>query len=116
MTANLTYLPAALRLQEWSRTMDLHLLSNHRTEWLLPVLQPYLSCFKSITISSEAGLAKPNPDLFTRLSNTLPSGAEVIFVDDHERNLEQGRAIGWAGLIADPENKWIDFVDAKAKI
>lgn len=90
-----------------SRRFDLHLLSNHRPEWILNVLNPVLSHFKTLTISSEAGVCKPDIGIFRIAQAKLPPGAAVIFVDDQEKNLVPARTLGWQTLLADEEGSWI---------
>lgn len=110
LTSNLVRLPALERLAEWRAYADLHLLSNHRTEWLLPVLEPELRLFSSVTISSEIGCSKPQPEIFQKASLGLPAGAPVLFVDDQLHNLEAAGEQGWRMLLADANGRWVEEV------
>lgn len=106
--SGLRLLPTAARLPEWSTRFDLHLLSNHRPEWLLEVIRPFISCFSTMTISSETGVCKPNREIFERVQAKLPPGEPVIFVDDQEKNLVPARTLGWQTILADEEGRWIE--------
>lgn len=110
LTANLARLPALNRLAEWRAHADLHLLSNHRAEWLLPVLAKELPLFASVTISSEVGCAKPQPEIFRRVASRLPAGAPVLFVDDQSHNLQAAIELGWMTLKADADGRWVEEV------
>jgi putative hydrolase of the HAD superfamily len=85
------------------RGIGLGVLSNfdHRVYGILDGLglAPY---FDSITISSEAGFAKPSPELFTAALNRAEVAAdEALHVGDSER-LDMGGALAaglWAALV-----------------
>jgi len=111
LLAGLRLLPTAERLSEWSRRFDLHLLSNHRTEWLLDVLRPVLNCFVTVTVSNEAGMCKPFPEIFALVQSKLPPGAPIVYVDDQEKNLKPAREIGWKTILADEEGTWVGKVE-----
>lgn len=106
-------LPAFRLLPEWSRHADLHLLSNHRAEWLLPVLEPIRPYLKSITVSSEAGHCKPDPQLYA-IANAMLSAdrPRVLFVDDQEKNFAAAAAIGWETILADENGEWLVRVES----
>ncbi|MFB9328502.1 HAD family hydrolase [Paenibacillus aurantiacus] len=110
LMSNLVRLDALDCLAVWRTRADLHLLSNHRTEWLLPVLEKELHLFSSITISSEIGSAKPQPEMFRVASSKLPAGAQVLFVDDQPRNLQVAAELGWTTLLADADGNWVEEV------
>ncbi|MFC4101825.1 HAD-IA family hydrolase [Paenibacillus xanthanilyticus] len=110
LTANLIRLPALDRLALWRVNADLHLLSNHRTEWLFPVLAPELALFTSVTISSEIGSAKPQPEIFRHAALRLPIGAPALFVDDQTHNLHAASELGWMTLKADADGRWVEQV------
>ena len=103
----LRLLPTAERLPELGRKFDLHLLSNHRTEWLLDILAPVLPHFVTVTISNEAGVCKPDPAIFRLVEAKLPSGEPIVYVDDQEKNLAPARARGWRTILADEEGTWV---------
>jgi len=112
--AGLKLLPAAERLPGLRERFDVHLLSNHRPEWILDVLRPVLHCFSTMTISSEAGVCKPDPGIYRLAGAKLPAGAPVVFVDDQEKNLAPAREIGWLTLLADEEGGWVGKLERLA--
>ncbi|GGE43928.1 hypothetical protein GCM10011391_23430 [Pullulanibacillus camelliae] len=52
-------LPPLKKIPKWSTQARLHLLSNHRAEWLSSVLKGVRPYFNSFTISSQVGRYKP---------------------------------------------------------
>lgn len=110
VTKHLQPLPAWDRLKEWSKCFQIHLLSNHRAEWIVPVLEPISDYITSMTISSTVGCSKPDPGIFQLVQEQLPGSQPVVFVDDAEQNLAMGRAIGWTTILADADHQWIDEV------
>ncbi|MCI3923540.1 HAD-IA family hydrolase [Paenibacillus sp. TRM 82003] len=110
MISSLQPLPAYERLAAWSETYDLHVLSNHRSEWLTPFLAPVRKYLRSVTISSEVSCAKPSADIYRLVQAKLPEGAPIVFVDDAEHNLEAARERGWGTLLADPDGLWMDKI------
>ncbi|MCZ8515376.1 HAD-IA family hydrolase [Paenibacillus filicis] len=112
MLSCLQPLPAYKLVPDWSKIYDLHILSNHRSEWLAPFLAPILPYFQTVTISSEIGCAKPSPDIFKHAASVLPKGATVLFVDDTEHNLTAAADHGWQILLADSEGHWIHQIAA----
>lgn len=103
-------LPALARIAEWSTTADIHLLSNHLPAWVDPIVKPIKPYLKNITISSEAALIKPHPDIYARSASFIPPGSKVLFVDDQEKNIKQAASLGWQTLLADEDGKWISLV------
>lgn len=105
-------LPALDMLPAWSALADLHILSNHRAEWVRPSLQAVLPRFASVTISSEAGFSKPEPAIYAAAAAKLPPGAPVLFVDDRADNLRTAETFGWHTLLADEADaSWIASVE-----
>ncbi|MFS0724058.1 cysteine-rich CWC family protein [Paenibacillus sp. 1P07SE] len=111
LKANLQPLPALGEVARWSRTADVHLLTNHRHEWLEEPLSAIGDTIASLTVSSQAGVCKPDPRIYDRVQSKLPSAALVIFVDDQDCNLAPARALGWRTVLADPAARWIAEVD-----
>lgn len=109
--SGLRLLPVAGRMPELSRRFDLHLLSNHRPEWLLDVLAPVTGCFKTITISSQVGVCKPNLGIYEAVQAKLPPGARIVYVDDQEQNLAPAREMGWETVLADENGRWAEKLD-----
>ena len=106
---HLKLLPNTNWLPIWSKVADIHLLSNHRHEWLLGLLEPLSLYLKTITISSQVGCCKPDLAIYEIVrSNTKKN--RTIYVDDQEKNLEPARRIGWTTVIADEEGKWTEEV------
>jgi len=99
-------LPAYGLLADWSLRYDLHILSNHRAEWLVPFLAPVRPYLKTVTVSSEAGCAKPSAAIYRHVQKGLPEGRPVLFVDDAQHNLDAAAAMGWRTLLADGEGQW----------
>ncbi|GFN31748.1 HAD-IA family hydrolase [Paenibacillus xylaniclasticus] len=104
-------LPALTYLHKWSRIADLHLLSNHRHEWLLPKLEDYIELFRTVTISSQSGCFKPNEAIYRIAEQSIGIEAPILFVDDSTTNLQQAELFGWSTLLADVEGKWISKVE-----
>jgi len=113
---DLVYLPAANRLEVWSKLADLHLLSNHREEWIDYALEPFRSLFTSITISSSVGCCKPQEDIYRLVQSHLITMDNVTFVDDQEKNLATARQLGWNTVLADQEGRWIDTIEQHLRV
>jgi FMN phosphatase YigB (HAD superfamily) len=103
-------LPATKLLHSWSQIADIHLLSNHRLEWLDELLVPIKPFVKSITISSGVGFSKPDPQIYHHVQQIIQNSSKVLFVDDQERNLLPAASLGWSTLIADSQGKWTELV------
>ncbi|MDQ8735233.1 HAD-IA family hydrolase [Paenibacillus sp. LHD-38] len=103
-------LPALAKVAEWSEVAEIHLLSNHLSAWVDPIVQPIRPYLKSMTISNEVALKKPHPDIFAKVIEKLPAGSPVLFVDDHPKNTKQAASLGWRTLLADEEGLWIKKV------
>jgi putative hydrolase of the HAD superfamily len=75
------------------------LLSNHRTEWLLPRLERFGvgDQFERILVSDALGAAKPSATAFAAL-RTRP---DAVFFDDSARNVEAARKLGIAAHVVD---------------
>ncbi|MED5017335.1 HAD family hydrolase [Paenibacillus chibensis] len=106
-------LPAWNRLKDWQRSADIHLLSNHCSEWVEPMLEEVKPFIKSVTISSEAGCCKPDLAIFRRAETFMPKRAQVVYVDDQEKNLIVGRILGWDTLLADVNHDWMNKIDQR---
>ncbi|QGH35753.1 hypothetical protein GI584_17605 [Gracilibacillus salitolerans] len=111
MQKSLVELEGIHHVETWSAVSNIHILSNHRLEWLQPVinrLQPYLT---SSTISSEVGVAKPDPRIYEICDNQLDFDRPILFVDNKKENLIPAVELGWQTIHADPDNEWIAKVD-----
>ncbi len=107
-------LPALGLLKGWSERADIHILSNHVADWILPLFTGIEDCLSSIMISSEVGYEKPDPRLFERAATKLNS-SDICFVDDKESNLEAARRLGWDTVLADPDGHWIREIEHRLK-
>ncbi|MCD9021995.1 HAD-IA family hydrolase [Cohnella silvisoli] len=107
----LSYLPAFNCIPDWSQLADIHLLSNHRSEWLEPLLKPIKKYVKSITISSSVGFCKPDREIYEIVHNKLNVKQKVLFIDDQEENLKPAQELFWSTLIADKKGIWIEQVN-----
>lgn len=76
------------------------LLSNHRTDWLLPRLERFglTDRFERILVSDALGVAKPSPAAFA----PLVERGSVVFFDDSQRNVDGARAAGLAAECVAP--------------
>jgi FMN phosphatase YigB (HAD superfamily) len=108
---NLEPLPAFHCIANWSELADIHLLSNHRKEWIDPLLEPIKKYTRSISISSSVGFCKPNLEIYNIVNSNLYTMHQVIFVDDQEKNLKPAMSLGWSTLIADSEGEWIGTIE-----
>lgn len=105
-------LPASACIPAWSEQADVHILSNHRAEWLEACLAPFRSRLGHVVVSSEAGSSKPSAAIFEHLQAKLPASSRgVLYVDDLRKNTEAAERCGWETLIADAESAWIERVN-----
>jgi putative hydrolase of the HAD superfamily len=91
----------------------LWLLSNHRSEWLLPRLKRFglLSQFERILVSDELGKAKPDESIFRELRNEI-ADRSVLFIDDRQRNVDAAIAAGINAMQAVPSGSWLSGVNS----
>ncbi|MBD3918485.1 HAD-IA family hydrolase [Paenibacillus sp. PR3] len=110
---NLVPLPSLERLVQWKQLADLHILSNHRTEWLDPKLADYAQHFTSMTVSSRAGSFKPNVSIYQHAVAAIGDAeGPILFIDDSANNLQQAESLGWSVLLADQAGEWMDKVES----
>jgi len=100
-------LPAMKELPKWSEYANVHLLSNHRIEWINHILIPIQRYLTSVTISSQVGSCKPNPNIYAVVKEKLSNKENVLFVDDQEKNFREAKRIGWDTVMADEKGNWI---------
>ena len=105
-------LPAAQYLERWSESADIHLLSNHCQEWIEPNLRSLRPFTKSVTISNQVGLCKPEMEIYQLVGTYLGDGEKVLFIDDQEKNLHAAQQLGWKTLLADEKEDWTQEVEA----
>ncbi|MFM9276928.1 HAD family hydrolase [Paenibacillus jiagnxiensis] len=106
---HLKLLPAAELLPRWSGIADIHLLSNHRTEWVTELIRPLEPYVTSMHISDKSGFCKPDKRAFDQLHRQL-GGRKMIYVDDQEKNLAPAKELGWTAVLANPEGQWTEGV------
>jgi putative hydrolase of the HAD superfamily len=110
LISNIKPLPAIKEVATWSKFAHIHLLSNHRIEWIQHILKPIQNYVSSITISSQVGCCKPNPEIYTLVKTQLTNERNILFVDDQEKNFKVAKVLGWNTLLADENGGWIDRV------
>ncbi|CAM4272374.1 putative hydrolase of the HAD superfamily [Paenibacillus endophyticus] len=108
-------LPALAYIPEWQQLADIHILSNHLSAWVDPLLSTIRPFLNTITISSQIALKKPDPSIFESVISLLPLGSPVLFVDDQQTNLKQAVSHGWRTLLADDEGHWMNQVSMQLK-
>lgn len=100
-------LPAFEEIPLWSKYANIHLLSNHRIEWVKHIIRPVEEYIKSINISGDVGFCKPQVEIYLKVSSHFKGEENVLFVDDQEKNLIEARNLGWNTLLADDKGEWI---------
>lgn len=103
--------PAVPRLRTWAARVPIHLLSNHRSEWLPPRIDRMglRRFFADILVSDRLGAAKPDPAAFASVLAQVPDPAVVLFVDDHAENVATARHLGMRTVLA--RGQWLARVD-----
>jgi len=109
IAGHLRPLPALERLPVWSKLCHIIIMSNHRTEWLNPLLNPYRSYIHNIHISDQAGMCKPSNEWFQRLDQQM--NGPIHFVDDSEKNIRAAQQLGWQTTLADEHGMWTAIID-----
>ncbi|MFC4403145.1 HAD family hydrolase [Gracilibacillus xinjiangensis] len=98
-------------LKRWANHADIHILSNHRAEWIYPFLNPFKHFLSSIIISSEVGVAKPDKEIYEICMNQIGGNLPILFVDNKSENLIPASDFGWNTILADSSNQWINTVE-----
>lgn len=104
---------AGARLPEWSLLAPIWILSNHRSEWLLPrtrkfQLDEYIA---KVIVSDQVGAVKPDPAAFYPISSLEIAPSRVLFVDDQPRNLDAASRLGFQVVHATNDGSWTKSVD-----
>jgi len=102
------------RVAAWGEVADVWVVSNHRHEWLLPVLAEsgFERAVNRIEVSSLTGRVKPDPSAWQALlADGLPASG-VIVVDDQQANLDAAQSLGITAVRAEDDAGWADAVDA----
>lgn len=105
--------PAAAELERWSSRVPLWLLSNHRSDWLLPRLTRLgLSrFFERVIVSDAIGAAKPDPAAYKPILEQVSNPKCALFVDDRSRNVRAAQRLGIRAVLASHESPWIRQVE-----
>jgi HAD superfamily hydrolase (TIGR01509 family) len=80
----------------------LGLVSNAHSDEIRPLLERYrlFDIFDYVCISSEVGMAKPDPAIFRHMLDKFGHEAtEAIFIDDNSDNIAQALALGITGIV-----------------
>lgn len=78
------------------------LISNAHSNELRPLLDMHdlHGLFDEIVISSEVGMAKPNPQIFTHICKQLQvEPSECVFTDDNPANVAAAKTLGMQGIV-----------------
>ncbi|MGE5496619.1 MAG: HAD-IA family hydrolase [Syntrophothermus sp.] len=89
-------------VRKLSENYTLYLLSDNSREWVehIKEVHPFLAVFKEVFFSYELKMTKKNPAVFTHLLQRLNlDPAEVLFVDDHKRNIDNAKLAGIDGIV-----------------
>ncbi|MGG1555659.1 HAD family hydrolase [Paenibacillus ferrarius] len=106
LLASIRPLPALYDIPLWSEYADIHVLSNHRSEWVDAILEPIRGYICSITISSDIGYCKPEPDIYAYVHAKAAGSPVIWYVDDQAQNLIEPKALGWTTILADGSGTW----------
>ncbi len=106
--------PAANYLASWSRLVPIWLLSNQRSNWVLPQLDALnlTGPFQRILISDVTGAVKPDPNAFAQLLDSEFAPGDILFVDDQEHNAKAAEKLGLKTILASPEYAWVQEIDS----
>ncbi|MCU7493360.1 MAG: HAD-IA family hydrolase [Ignavibacteria bacterium] len=88
-------------LQDLAKSYKLYLLSDHSKEWVeyIKTVHPFLEIFEKTAYSYELKMVKKNPAVFPELLRQLGLKAEeCLFIDDHQRNVDNARLAGIDGI------------------
>src|SRR5690606_12840296 len=103
-------LPAIEIIPIWSQYANIHLLSNHRSEWVYPIFKPYMDFITSITVSDQVGYCKPEPKRYEVVNSCITNSESVLYVEDQEKNLIPAKELGWRTMLADNDCKWVNQI------
>jgi FMN phosphatase YigB (HAD superfamily) len=67
---------------------------------------PFFENFDGYIFSYEVGGLKPDPEIYVAMEvMTGRRGADLIYIDDREENIEAGRARGWRAILHESPEK-----------
>ncbi|MBA2939067.1 HAD-IA family hydrolase [Paenibacillus sp. CGMCC 1.16610] len=107
LISNIRPMPAIEKVKMWSKYANIHILSNHRIEWIKSILKPIEPYVCSITVSSEVGCCKPKPEIYALVHEQLNHQGDILFVDDQDKNFNEANSLGWKTILADEKGAWI---------
>ncbi|MCU7496674.1 MAG: HAD-IA family hydrolase [Ignavibacteria bacterium] len=84
-----------------SQKYKLYLLSDHSKEWIeyIMTVHPFLNIFEKVSFSYEFRMMKKDPAVFPELLRRLDlKPEECLFIDDHQRNVDNARLAGIDGI------------------
>ncbi len=84
-------------IKKVKKSYPVYLLSNALSSFLREILEKneLYGLFDEVYISSELGLAKPDPDFFRECLSRIGAKAEdTVMIDDNEKNLVGARSVG----------------------
>lgn len=110
LISTITPLPSIKEIPIWNKYANIHLLSNHRIEWIQSIIMPIEQHVSSITISSQVGYCKPNRKIYALVNEKLSGKNNVWFVDDQEKNFKEAKSLGWNTLLADGKGEWLNKI------
>jgi putative hydrolase of the HAD superfamily len=104
--------PALPYITDWSNKAHVCLLTNHRSDWLLPRLNAFeiTSRFERIWVSDKTGFIKPEAAAFDPVFQYRSARQNMLFVDDQLHNVLAAEALGITGIHAMPDGRWLDDV------
>ena len=89
-------------IQKLGNSFKIGLLSNAPSDFLRNLLGQYdlEKYFDVIVISSEVGLIKPHPEIFTHILEKMEVTADkAIFIDDNQRNIIGAENVGIKSIL-----------------
>jgi HAD superfamily hydrolase (TIGR01509 family) len=103
-------------LARLKKQLPLGLLSNFPTGWIRPLLEKYdlTKYFKTIIISSEVHMIKPEKEIFAYALSLLSTEAsETLFIDDREKNVLGAKDASLQGIVFTSAEKLIEELKQK---
>ncbi|HWT56012.1 MAG TPA: HAD family phosphatase [Candidatus Microsaccharimonas sp.] len=94
--------PVVELIEQLRQTHRTALVSNAHSNELRPILEQYdlERLFDEICISSEVGMAKPDPEIFEHIAGLLKlEPAQCVFTDDNLDNVTAATEVGMHGIV-----------------
>lgn len=97
---------------------DTAILSNHRTEWLLPALERFKLSAPRVFVSDVLGSSKPSLACFVQCLELwgVSDASTVLFADDKLENVSAARSLGMHAIIADDRGEWVSLAESAIKL